>query len=93
MDNICEILKEFEERANNRICKDCHDQLVKATRELLKSNGMLAEVDKALTLEWEEDDESDDESDDDLLELVSEDGFGYDGVYSGGLNSGGGEDI
>lgn len=37
---------------------------------------------------------SDDDSEDDsLLELVSEDGFGFDGIRSGGAVSGGGTQV
>jgi phage tail protein X len=86
VDNYCEILKEFEERANNRICYHHTKELAKATEELLRANGMLAEVRKALDNEWEEEDTDtdDDDDDDDYLAVVSEDGFGYDGhgLYS-----------
>lgn len=56
VDRYCEILKEFEERANNRVCERHYKELVKATEALLRSNGMLVEVHKALELEWEEED-------------------------------------
>lgn len=88
VDNFCEVLKEFEERANNRICQRHYLELKQATRELLKANGMLVEVQKADTLDWEDDDDSDDDTDeDDLLEIVSQDSFeyGYDGMHSGGI--------
>lgn len=89
VDNFCEVLKEFEERANNRICQRHYLELKQATRELLRANGMLVEVQKADTAEWESD--SDDDTDDDsLLEIVSQDGFGYgyDGMHSGGIGEG-----
>lgn len=85
VDNICEILKEFEERVNNRICREHHDELVKATEKLLRDNGMLVEVRKNLDLDW--DDSDGDTSDDSLLELVCDGRFELDGKHSVGLHS------
>lgn len=86
LENFCEILKEFEERVNNRICRDCYDKLVEATKDLLQKNGMMAEVRKAVDLEWG-DTSDEDTSDDSLLEIICDGRFELDGGGSVGLHS------